>query len=724
MTEQKPIEWKIEPQRETIKTGSFVIGDWEVLRKIGEGAYGRVFEIGKTVYGIEKRSALKVISIPKSEQERRQLAMEMDEESVTQYLTSVVDDAVSELNVMIKLSEHPGIMRCEDFAVVQYEEDSSWDIFMRLELLESLPVYLKRKGKLAPEEIARLGEEICTALAFCEDRHVMHRDVKPENIFISETGIFKLGDFGMARIISDSTMASSKKGTELYMAPEMICGEKYGKTVDTYALGLVLYQLLNDNLLPFYPKGKMTIGTREKAFISRMKGERMPPPAHADAELSCIVLKACAFKPEDRYQSAEDMCAAIAGYRGGSKKEDMYLSLSHRSMTAETPEELTALADAWEALCFRDSAEMAKACRAKADHLVATSKALEEAEQKKRIIDNLTVMDNCIMRLEINTNKFLSTEGTAVDWKDLKESEYYSPYLQIKNESGADVSFSALLYIDENVITFKPITVVSGGTHWLFVFEKSCEKYLIQGSHTLKWFINDEFFASTKVTIRGNRNQSAPVPHKEIRVGDTLFFGHYEQNHENQKDPIEWQVLDVQGKKAMLISRYGLDAQRYNRKNIATTWGECTLRNWLNNQFMNQAFSKEEQSAILVTNVDNSEAQGYWKTDGGETTRDRIFLLSYAEAWKHLKSDGERICEPTQYACKRGVYDSNTFKSYWRGNGCWWWLRSPGSRQQFVACVIYNGSRSSIDIYDERAAVRPVLWVNLESEIFQFENSN
>ena len=125
MTEKKAIAWDMESRRKPIETGSFVMGDWEVLREIGEGAYGRVFEIGKTVYGIEKRSALKVISIPKNEQEYQQLAMEMDEESVMQYLTSVVDTAVAELNVMMKLSEHPGIMRCEDFAVVQYEEDNS-----------------------------------------------------------------------------------------------------------------------------------------------------------------------------------------------------------------------------------------------------------------------------------------------------------------------------------------------------------------------------------------------------------------------------------------------------------------------------------------------------------------------------------------------------------------------------------------------------------------------
>ena len=714
MADQKPIAWNIEPCREPIENGSFVLGDWEVLRQIGEGAYGRVFEIGKTVYGIEKHSALKVISIPKSEQERRQLAMEMDEESVTQYLTSVVDNAVAELNVMLKLSEHPGIMRCEDFAVVQYEEDNSWDIFMRLELLESLPVYLKRKGTLPPEETARLGEEICIALAFCEGMHVMHRDVKPENIFISKSGNFKLGDFGMARIISESTMASSKRGTELYMAPEIIRGERYGGTVDTYALGLVLYRLLNDNLLPFYPKGTMTIGTREQAFISRMKGEKIPSPAHADSELSAIVLKACAFQPEDRYQSAEEMRAAIAGYRSGTQKEELYWSLSHRSMIADTPEVLAILADEWEALCFRDSAEMAKACRVRAERLVAT----------KRIIDILTVIENCIVRIETNTDKLLTTEGTEVDWKNLKESEYYSPYLRIKNGTEADIQFSAILYIDDNQFTYNSLSVASGKMFGLFANVNICEKHLTQGSHTIKWYINNEFLASTTVTVRGNRNQpeakssSATAPHREIQAGDTLFFGQYEQNHENRKDPIEWQVLSVHGNKALLISRYGLDTQPYDTRIVAPSWEKCWLRNWLNSEFMHHAFSTEEQRAILETKVENGKAQEYWKKIAcGAETGDMIFLLSYDEAWWYFKADSERMCLATRYAVSRNAWVSNT-------NTCWWWLRSLGYFHKKPACVNFDGSSGSSFVHSASTVVRPAFWVNLESEIFQSENSN
>lgn len=94
--------------------------------------------------------------------------------------------------------------------------------------------------------------------------------------------------------------------------------------------------------------------------------------------------------------------------------------------------------------------------------------------------------------------------------------------------------------------------------------------------------------------------------------------------------PIEWLVLARDGNKALLISRYGLDAQKYNTINTGVTWEKCTLRTWLNNAFYNKAFNSAEQTAILITNVDNSKNQCYsgWSTSGGNNTQDKVFLLS------------------------------------------------------------------------------------------------
>ena len=147
---------------------------------------------------------------------------------------------------------------------------------------------------------------------------------------------------------------------------------------------------------------------------------------------------------------------------------------------------------------------------------------------------------------------------------------------------------------------------------------------------------------------------NAEEPQK-VSVGDIITFGRYEQDNITifGPEPIEWIVLDVQDGKALLLSRYGLYPQKYNTEWIAVTWENCTLRAWLNDDFLNEAFSSEEQSSILVTEVDNSDAQCFdWttvegdKTTGGNNTEDKIFLLSCAEANQYLEAlcSGPKQC--------------------------------------------------------------------------------
>lgn len=195
-------------------------------------------------------------------------------------------------------------------------------------------------------------------------------------------------------------------------------------------------------------------------------------------------------------------------------------------------------------------------------------------------------------------------------------------------------------------------------------------------------------------------------------VGKTFTFGHYEQDNNtgNGKEAIEWQVLDVKGDKVLIISKNTLDAKVYNDSYTSITWEKCTLRTWLNKDFLNAAFSAAEQAGIETTTVDNSKAQGYsgFSTNGGNNTQDKIFLLSYAEAWKYFDSDSARVSTPTKYA-KAQRSDSNR-----------WWLRSPGYFQDSAALVGSEGSHYNIilDVNDTRG-VRPALWVNLESGIFK-----
>ena len=205
-----------------------------------------------------------------------------------------------------------------------------------------------------------------------------------------------------------------------------------------------------------------------------------------------------------------------------------------------------------------------------------------------------------------------------------------------------------------------------------------------------------------------------------------VTFGHYPQMAEgNDNTAIEWIVLQKEGNKALLISRYGLDAQPYNAEYTDAAWETCTLRTWLNSTFMNKAFTAEEQKAILTTTVDNSSSQGYsgWSTSGGNNTKDQIFLLSYEEASKYfdvkLGCNNTKACvRPTAYAEKLGAYTSSSCKTADGDNAGWWWLRSPGDYQSFAARVLLGGSLDFSSVYYDYGCVRPALWVNLESGIF------
>ena len=203
---------------------------------------------------------------------------------------------------------------------------------------------------------------------------------------------------------------------------------------------------------------------------------------------------------------------------------------------------------------------------------------------------------------------------------------------------------------------------------------------------------------------------------KPVRVGGKVRFGHYPQTAGGKDDtPIEWLVLEVdtENRRVLVISRYALDRKPYNSGKKNVTWETCTLRKWLNGTFLDMAFTEQERKEIETTKVDNSASQGYsgWSTDGGNDTEDRIFLLSYAEAWRYFDNDSDRQCRPTEYAAAQGVYVA--------GNGnCWWWLRSPGSSQSSARAVHDRGARDMSNVEGDNIAVRPVLWLNLDSGIF------
>ena len=240
---------------------------------------------------------------------------------------------------------------------------------------------------------------------------------------------------------------------------------------------------------------------------------------------------------------------------------------------------------------------------------------------------------------------------------------------------------------------------------------------------------------------------SASIP------GTILTFGSYEQDNKaaNGKEPIEWIVLDSDGDKSLLLSRYGLEGKPYNYEYSVVTWEKSSLRNWLNNTFPNNAFTPDEQEAVIETLNTNPDNPVYG-TNGGKDTTDKLFLLSFDELNRYLPNESERLCAPTDYAIWQGAsVDYNTEVDN-RPVGMWW-LRTPGNSVTCHDCewsssrwgcldrqvinglfINYHGESDVVDISSGQGdpqvflrcgvpnnhyAVRPAFWLDLDSDDYQ-----
>lgn len=200
------------------------------------------------------------------------------------------------------------------------------------------------------------------------------------------------------------------------------------------------------------------------------------------------------------------------------------------------------------------------------------------------------------------------------------------------------------------------------------------------------------------------------VPERNIpfapKEGEIITFGRYPQNS-GIPEPIEWRVLSVESDRVLLISLYALDCVLYNEQYEDVIWSACTLRSWLNGEFIDAAFSPDEQRRIHMVTLSNPE-NPLFSTPGGADTVDRIFCLSTDEAERYFSSNDDRICKATEWAENKEIWINDA-------GGCWWWLRSPG-KPEYSAVSVYGdgdinlwGDGVSID----RICVRPALYMKL-----------
>lgn len=290
-----------------------VFGQWQIQKPLGTGSGGKsaVFLLKRKGPDWDELCALKVICLIEEEGFFQNLSSFRQKE-YQEALSARKQAAITEVKLMAQLRGNTNIVDYLDYQFEEWADETGFgcDLLIRMEYLAGLRSDLRNGRLFDSQEIVQIGTDLAAALILCHSKNILHRDIKPENIFYNANGNFKLGDFGISRIIDASPDASATTGigTREYAAPEQDKGQ-YNLLVDIYSLGIVLYELANQNRLPFASSSYVSPADITK----RMMGTPLPAPNNVSSELSAVILKACAFNPEERYQTAQELLDALSG---------------------------------------------------------------------------------------------------------------------------------------------------------------------------------------------------------------------------------------------------------------------------------------------------------------------------------------------------------------------------------------------------------------------------
>ena len=311
---------------------------WHVVKHLGGGAFGDVFHIYRQNHGMRIDSALKVIQISDAQQyyltpdDLGQQAPEAGNGAGTDHSEAqfadqdMPEEFMNEIRIMEELRSAPNIVSIDDFYYRKAKGTSS--LYVRMELLTNFQDIIRSRQKkdlpFSIAEVLKVGKDVCTALKYCEARDIIHRDIKPANLFVDSFGNYTVGDFGASKRMERMNPAQTMTGigTITYMAPEIFEGRRYDNTVDIYALGLVLYQLINNGRVPFLPTtGSFTTQDIDTANYKRLRGQTLPPLTGirlgnetVDEQLDAIIHKACSPESSARYRSAAEFYDALNRY--------------------------------------------------------------------------------------------------------------------------------------------------------------------------------------------------------------------------------------------------------------------------------------------------------------------------------------------------------------------------------------------------------------------------
>lgn len=512
------------------------------------------------------------------------------------------------------------------------------------------------------------------------------------------------GDWDKADIYCESVLDQNPKCAEAYLG-KLMAEVKIRKKEDLSKAKEPLGQSGN------YRKVMRFADESLRERLSNAKEVQHNEQLYTEA-MACMT----AASDEDAYRSASQKFLLLGSYKDSSlrreqcmqradriiadrmqreetkRKEDIY-SRAEKCMHKGTIESYNTAIQLYESIPgYRSSAAQISECRRKIEDLeakeAARQVAVEKAKKKAKKIAIIAAPIVCICIV------FVIVLTTVIIPKQ-EYSKKYSEAMEMIDSGDYDAGYAILEELGENETIQsnkydRAIKLMDSGD-----YQAACA--LLAG---LTYKDSAEKLQSIKPLLLAKANP-----------GDTVFFGAYEQdnNTSNGKEDVEWLVLEVKDGKALVVSKYALDCKQYNTSNTDVTWETCTLRKWLNNDFINAAFSSYEKAMIPTVTVSADKNS----TNPGNATQDQVFLLSITEANKYFGSDSARQCKPTDYAFANGAYVNSV-----NGN-CGWWLRSPGVTQYSAhsAAYVHNSGgvyESGCDVNISTSAVRPAMWISIK----------
>lgn len=294
--------------------GKNILG-YTVTEKLGSGAFGTVYKVIKSNAAGQYIRALKHITIPTERQYNSVLnSMGGDISKADNYFSQMLNNIVSEIKILNDLSEKgvEHIVRYYENDIIVTDSPRRYDIYILMEYLTPLENFIQNSDFFV-RDVIKLGLDVLDGIQSCHSNGVIHRDIKDDNIFVTNKGEYKIGDFGVSKVLKDSSKAESLKGTPNFLAPEVYLGkESYTKSVDLYSLGILLYRLLNYNRNPFLPRFPEQYFAQDEddAFEKRMSGAIPDLPALGGEKIGHVIIKAISNSFE-RFQTANEFIGAL-----------------------------------------------------------------------------------------------------------------------------------------------------------------------------------------------------------------------------------------------------------------------------------------------------------------------------------------------------------------------------------------------------------------------------